>query len=82
MSDWLDEFAEALEAAGTSAGVAVEERNLLLRLARDVAHATERKNAPLATYMVGRFVGARGGAGSLQDALEIARSLLPDVEAD
>ena len=31
-------------------------RAKLLRIARDVAHATERQNAPLAAFLIGRFV--------------------------
>jgi hypothetical protein len=36
----------------------------LLRIAREVAHRTERLNAPLSTYVVGRCVAARVAAGT------------------
>jgi Domain of unknown function (DUF6457) len=39
------------------------ERALLLRIARDVAHASERQNAPLASYLIGRFVQMSMSAG-------------------
>lgn len=36
---------------------------LLLGLARDVAHATERRNAPLAAYLAGRYAEMRRADG-------------------
>lgn len=39
------------------------ERALLLRIARDVAHASERQNAPLASYLIGRFAQQSMSAG-------------------
>jgi hypothetical protein len=47
----------------------------LLRIAREVAHGTERLNAPLSTYVAGRHVAARVAAG-VDEATAIA-----DVEA-
>ena len=35
----------------------------MLHLARDVAHGSERKNAPLATFIAGRYVEARQAQG-------------------
>ena len=69
-SDWLAAYAEAL-------GLPVDEGEIeaLLALARDVAHGTERKNAPLASFLAGRFVGS---GGSLSDAIERARLSLPE----
>jgi hypothetical protein len=56
------------------------ERALLLRIARDVAHASERQNAPLASYLIGRFVQMSMSAGiaeseALARAAEIVSSL-------
>ncbi len=56
-------------------------RARLLRIARDVAHATERQNAPLAAYLIGRFVQGAVGAGTsesdaLDQAAEVVRSLI------
>jgi hypothetical protein len=57
-------------------------RALLLRLARDVAHAGERQDAPLTSYLIGRFVEARRAAGmpeaeALAAAAAIVSGLVP-----
>jgi hypothetical protein len=82
MADWLETFAAALDEnlSDQTSGVGAEERNLLLGLAREVAHGTERKNAPLATYIAGRYVALRGTDEALTEALEVARSTLPEIE--
>jgi uncharacterized protein DUF6457 len=83
MSDWLDEFAAELDnKVSETTGVSAKNRNLLLGFARDVAHATERKNAPLATYIVGRYaaLSPKPDDDALAEALEIAGSMLPEVE--
>lgn len=68
---WLAAYADAL-------GLALDDSEIeaLLALARDVAHGTERKNAPLASFLAGRFVGS---GGSLSDAIERARQSLPET---
>jgi hypothetical protein len=75
--DWLDRYAEALGVEALSD----QERRVLLRLAREVAHRTERPFAPLSTYLAGRYAAARGGsgesAGAVRDALRVATDLLP-----
>lgn len=38
--------------------VTPEERDLLLACAREVAHGTERRNAPLSTFLLGLAVGS------------------------
>lgn len=58
-------------------------RARLLRIARDVAHASERQNAPLAAYLTGRFVqdAVRSGvseADALQQAESVVRTLIGD----
>jgi hypothetical protein len=72
--EWIPTYAEALglelDAAETEA---------VLALARDVAHGTERKNAPVAAFLAGRFVGT---GGSLSDAVERARRSLPPPTED
>jgi hypothetical protein len=89
-SDLLRELASVLSGPGShSTDIALfelRERALLLRVARDVAHATERQNAPLASYLIGRYVqNAIAGGLSESDALEraaaIVRSLLGEVPA-
>jgi hypothetical protein len=59
-------------------------RAQLLRIARDVAHSTERQNAPLAAYLIGRFVQSSVEAGvapgdALAEAAEVVRSLTGDA---
>jgi len=57
----------------------------LLDLARDVAHGSERRYAPLSTFVAGRFVASRMAAGAsasdaLAEAMRVARSLLPAAD--
>jgi hypothetical protein len=84
--DWPELFVEELSrASGGAAGLEGLDRlevGTMLRLSREVAHRTERRWAPVATYVAGRFVAARLAAGvPLEDALaeaeRIAESLLP-----
>jgi hypothetical protein len=71
---WLDEFAGALDLEP----LRPQERRLLLDLARDVAHRTERVNAPLASYLVGRFTAARSdGVEAIREAAGRAALSLP-----
>ena len=46
----------------------------LLRISREVAHGTERLNAPLSTYLAGRYVAARiaDGADEATAVAEVA----------
>jgi len=76
--DWPRRFAQAL---GSDLGE--DEAEMLLDLAREVAHGTERRFAPLSTFAAGRYVATRVAAGAtatdaLADAVAIARSLLAD----
>jgi Domain of unknown function (DUF6457) len=80
-SDLLSELASTLSAARGAAGAVppldLAGRARLLRIARDVAHATERQNAPLAAYLIGRFVqdAVRSGV-SEAEALDQAESVV------
>jgi len=61
-------------------------KNPLLILARIVARGTERKNAPLAAYVAGRYVVARGAQGvgeaaAVAEVVEIAEAITPAKEA-
>ncbi|MGH2729570.1 MAG: DUF6457 domain-containing protein [Actinomycetota bacterium] len=89
MPDWLDRYADALanmlEGAGDP-GLQRGERNVVLDLARIVAHGTERKNAPLAAFVAGRYSALRetGGAdrdSAVAEAVDAARRLL-DASAE
>jgi Domain of unknown function (DUF6457) len=80
-SDLLGRLASALsgESAGDATLVPLDarERALLLRIARDVAHASERQNAPLASYLVGRFAQMSMSAGvSESEALARAAAVV------
>jgi hypothetical protein len=90
MDDWFENYAAALEERLHSSEPAVHLPSALekpiLALARVVAHGTERKNAPLAAYVAGRYVVARSAQGvdekaAMDEALEIARSIMPTKEA-
>jgi hypothetical protein len=79
-ADFLDRYAAALAAAGVGTGadaLTAAEEEMVLELARIVAHGTERKNAPLATYLTGLAIAAGPSDGAretvLARALKIAR---------
>ncbi len=79
-ADWPRRYARAL-----GADLADSEAEALLDLAREVAHGSERRFAPLSTFVAGRFVGAQMEAGTsaseaLAEAIDVARSLLPADE--
>jgi hypothetical protein len=65
LDDWWTEAAAEL---GVEAGVS---QDLLLDLARDVAHAVTRPAAPLTTYLLGLAVA--GGADPADAAAKLVR---------
>ena len=70
--DWPDRYSAALELE-----LSEEEVEAILDLARDVAHATERRFAPVSTYLTGKFVARRQAAGASTDqALQEAREVV------
>ena len=76
MDDWPERYSAALDIRLTD-----EEVDAILDLAREVAHATERRFAPLSAYPAGKFVGqcvAAGATGSdaVHEAKEVAGRLL------
>jgi hypothetical protein len=82
--DWIEEYAQAL---GEGAAVGPSERRAVLKLAREVAHRTERMNAPLAAFLVGQYTAVRRrAAGSVDEILgeasRIAEELLPPPRPD
>jgi hypothetical protein len=89
VADWFESYAQALEEklGHPEPGLHLpkEARNPLLDMARNVAHGTERKNAPLAAYVVGRFVAVRAHQGidedaALAEALAAAEAVIPAAE--
>ena len=79
-ANYPDRFAEAL-----GLELSEEEAQAVLDLARRVAHSTERRFAPLSTYLAGQFVTELVKTGvppceALAEALAIAeRALAPDA---
>jgi hypothetical protein len=80
--DWPERYRTALEdRAGASLGLTERDVDTILDLARDVAHATERRFAPLSTYVAGMYVGRRVAEGltaeaALDEAVAVARELM------
>ena len=79
MSGWLDDLAEALGVDPLTN----EEIGQLLPAAREVAHRVERKDTPLATFLLGLATGQRVGAGTARPeasraAVETALASLPE----
>jgi len=81
-ASFADDYAAALgRAAMTDLGLGPDEVDILLDLARDVAHGTERKFAPLVSYLAGQYVVARTRDGAtvrqaLDEAVDVAKRLL------
>ena len=72
MDDWPERYSAALEV-----GLSEEEVDAILDLARDVAHATERRFAPLSSYLAGKFVARRMNEGaSATDAVHEAQEVV------
>ena len=60
---WIDDYAEGLSDAA-STEITVPDEDAVLDFTRRVAHGTERKNAPLATFLAGWYVGVQVAAGT------------------
>lgn len=75
-----EEFLAALvgELQGDLEAPGAPEKERLLELARDVAHGSERKNAPLATFIAGMYVATReqAVADSLTEVIDAAGRVL------
>jgi hypothetical protein len=74
--EWPERYSNALELELTD-----DEVEAILDLARDVAHGTERRFAPLSTYLTGKFVARRIAEGAtvdraLREAQEVVARLL------
>jgi hypothetical protein len=86
MGDWIQEYGKSLqERLGRSDPafeLAADDAEALLGLAGTVAHKTgDRTNAPLATFLAGRFAEARAAEGvpavrAVAEASEVACLLL------
>lgn len=60
---WTDDYEAALNETGETR-VSIPDEEAILDFTRRVAHGSERKNAPLATFLAGWYVGARVAAGA------------------
>jgi hypothetical protein len=74
--DWPERYSAALELELTA-----QEVETVLDLARDVAHATERRFAPVSTYVTGKYVARRVAEGAttetaLAEAVAVAELTL------
>jgi hypothetical protein len=70
---WVDELCGALGIADAP------DRDLVLDLARDAAHAVARPAAPVTTFLVGLAAGLRGGSvDDIAAAAETAKRLTAD----
>src|SRR2546428_11427230 len=90
MDDFIQRYTKALvggSSSGADVGLSPDEEDAILELARIVAHGTERKNAPLATFISGLFAGAQGldaadRPGAISRALDAARALLDETAGE
>ena len=74
MDTTLDDMARVLDVAPLEA----EEMRLLLDATRDVAHASERRYAPLAAFLLGAAVSASADRGTdLPAAVSRLLAVLP-----
>jgi uncharacterized protein DUF6457 len=86
MGSWVEDYGAALQSrlgrSDFDFGLGSAESDALLGLAGIVAHKTgERTNAPLTTFLAGRFAEARAAEGvpaaqAVAEAAEVAASLL------
>ena len=72
MEEWID----AAPGAVGEGALRPEEVTILLRLAREVAHRTERRMAPLAAFLA----GAAAGRASPEDRLTALRAAAAALE--
>ena len=84
LADLASRLNTSLGVTGDLAPADTTGRARILRIARDVAHATERQNAPLAAYLIGRFVQESIGSGAsetqaLERAAAAVRSLIGEA---
>lgn len=78
LDEWTDRVVAAL-----GLEQAEIDRDLVLDLARDVAHDVVRPAAPLTLFLVGLAAGRAGGdAAAFRDAAEHVRGLLPASHED
>jgi hypothetical protein len=77
----VDEVVQRLAAALGVAPLTAGEEELLLDCARDVAHGSQRRHAPLSTFLLGAAVsgGEVDRSTALREAVERIRAVLDDA---
>lgn len=65
--EWLDELAKTLGVPALTDA----EAEALLAVSREVAHGVERKATPLALFLLGRAIQARGNDAFTQTLTEL-----------
>ncbi len=86
LADLASRLNASLSETSSLAPADTSSRARILRIARDISHATERQNAPLASYLIGRFVQESIGSGvsetaALEQAASIVHSLIGEAPA-
>ncbi|MPZ88380.1 MAG: hypothetical protein GEU81_09945 [Nitriliruptorales bacterium] len=76
----LERYFAALSAEAGTPPLTQEEARAVLDLARVVAHTSERRFAPLSTYLAGLAIGAGGGGDGADRAARVRA--LAKVAAD
>jgi hypothetical protein len=72
MDEWPERYSAAL-----GVDLIDDEIGAILDLARDVAHATERRFAPLSAYLAGKYVTRRVADGATpEDAVHEAQEVV------
>lgn len=72
---FTNEYAQKLTEAAELA-IAIPDEDAILDFTRRVAHGSERKHAPLATFLAGWYVGNQAAAGvDPTEAWEVAARL-------
>jgi hypothetical protein len=78
LGSWITEVCAALELSPTEL-----DRQVVLDLARDVAHGVARPAAPLTTFLVGLAAGRRGGSPeAVREVAGIVDRLVADRSVD
>ncbi len=77
LEEWTDVVCEAL---GLEAVEQTRAREVVLDLARDVAHGVARPAAPVTAFLLGLAVGRSGGA--IDDVAARIRALIPPPAPD
>jgi hypothetical protein len=79
LEEWLTECSTRL---GLDEGTGAAYRDLVLELARDVAHGVARPAAPVTTFLLGLAAGSAGGSAADVQRLAVELSVAAVAWAD